>query len=43
LILLGGIMLLNQLGLFSWWRWGTLWPVLLIVLGGALLFSRLRG
>jgi phage shock protein PspC (stress-responsive transcriptional regulator) len=43
LVLLGALLLLNQLGLFWWWRWGTLWPLLLIFFGGALLFSRLRG
>jgi len=42
-ILLGAFLLLNQLNLFWWLRWDVMWPVLIIFVGGALLFSRLRG
>jgi phage shock protein C len=41
-ILLGTLLLLNQLNLFWWLRWRTLWPLLFIFIGGAMLFSRLR-
>lgn len=41
-ILLGVMLLLNQLNLFWWLRWGTLWPLLLIFIGGVMLLSRLR-
>jgi phage shock protein C len=41
-ILLGTLLLLNQLNLFWWMRWETLWPSLLIFIGGAMLFSRLK-
>jgi phage shock protein C len=41
-ILLGALLLLNQLNLFWWLRWRTMWPLLLIFIGGAMLFSRLR-
>ncbi len=41
-ILVGALLLLNRLNLFWWLRWTTLWPLLLIFIGGAMLFSRLR-
>ena len=41
-IVLGAFLLLNQFHLFSWLRWDVFWPLLLIVLGGALLVSRVR-
>jgi phage shock protein C len=41
-VALGGFLLLRQLGLFSWLNWGLLWPLALIFVGGALLFSRIR-
>lgn len=42
LILLGGFLLLNQFNLFSWIRWDVMWPFLIILLGVALLVTRLR-
>ncbi len=41
-ILLGAFLLLNQLNLFWWLRWDVMWPLAIIFVGGALLFSRLR-
>jgi phage shock protein PspC (stress-responsive transcriptional regulator) len=41
-ILLGAFLLLNQLNVFWWLRWDVMWPMLIILLGGALLFSRLK-
>lgn len=41
-ILLGALLLLNQLNLFSWLKWSVMWPTLLIFIGAALLFSRLK-
>jgi phage shock protein C len=41
-ILLGMSLLLRRLGIFWWWNWGVMWPLLLVGIGGALLFSRLR-
>lgn len=40
LILIGLIFLLQNFGLFWWWRWGQLWPVILIAIGIALLLRR---
>ena len=42
LVLLGGFLLLNQFNLFSWIRWDVMWPLLIILLGVALLVSRIR-
>jgi phage shock protein C len=42
LILVGGFLLLNQFNLFSWIRWDVMWPFLIILLGVALLVTRLR-
>jgi phage shock protein PspC (stress-responsive transcriptional regulator) len=41
-ILVGVVLLLSRFSLFSWLNWGTLWPLALIFVGGALLFSRIR-
>jgi phage shock protein C len=41
-ILLGAMLMLNRLNLFWWLRWDVMWPLLLVLLGGALLFSRTR-
>jgi phage shock protein C len=41
-ILVGLVLLLKQFNIFSWFDWGVMWPLLLIVLGGALLFSRVK-
>jgi phage shock protein C len=41
-ILLGAFLLLNQLNLFWWLRWDVMWPLAIIFVGGALLFTRLR-
>jgi hypothetical protein len=35
-------LLLDNLNLFSWLSWDTLWPLALIFLGGALFFSRVK-
>ncbi len=41
-ILVGAVLLLDNMNLFSWLNWGTLWPLALIFLGGALFFSRVK-
>ncbi len=41
-ILLGALLLLNQFNLFWWLRWDVMWPLAIIFVGGALLFTRLR-
>lgn len=40
LILIGALLLLGNFGLFHWLSWGRLWPVLLILVGVALLARR---
>ncbi|MCH7811053.1 MAG: PspC domain-containing protein [Chloroflexi bacterium] len=40
LVLAGGLLLLTNFGFFDWLSWGRLWPILLIVLGGAILLRR---
>jgi len=42
LIALGAWFLLQNLGLFEWWRWDLFWPVVIILLGLALLVRRFR-
>ena len=42
LIVIGGLALLANLGVFSFIDWGVLWPVALIALGGAFLFASSR-
>jgi phage shock protein C len=41
-IVLGVFLLLNQLNVFWWLRWDVMWPLLIILLGGGLLLSRLK-
>lgn len=40
LVVLGGLLLMAQLGLFWWVRWELLWPLLLMGLGMLLLLRR---
>ena len=40
IILIGLIFLLQNFGVFWWWKWGYLWPVILILIGVALLVRR---
>ncbi len=42
LVLLGAIFLIGQTGIFHWWSWGTMWPLVLVAVGGFLLFRRVR-
>ena len=42
LLLLGTIFLLENLGIFSWFRWSVFWPLVLIILGIALLTGRFK-
>jgi phage shock protein PspC (stress-responsive transcriptional regulator) len=42
LIALGAWFLLQNLGLLDWWRWDVFWPVVIILLGLALLVRRFR-
>jgi phage shock protein PspC (stress-responsive transcriptional regulator) len=42
LIALGAWFLLQNLGLLEWWRWDLFWPVVIILLGLALLARRFR-
>jgi hypothetical protein len=41
-IVLGAVLLLQRLNLFWWFNWGVTWPVVIILIGGALLFSRIK-
>ena len=40
LLVVGCLFLLSNFGIFGWLSWGRLWPVLLILLGVALLVRR---
>lgn len=42
LIGIGVLFLLQQLNLFWWLSWGTLWPIVLIAIGIALVAGRMR-
>jgi len=43
LVVVGAYYLLSNLGLLNWLRGDVLWPILLILLGVAILVSRARG
>lgn len=43
LVVIGGYYLLANLGLLNWLRGDVLWPLLLILLGVAILVNRYRG
>ncbi|MBI2851367.1 MAG: PspC domain-containing protein [Chloroflexi bacterium] len=42
LIILGVLFLLDNLNIFSWFHWGTLWPLLLIAIGLVIIFGGRR-
>ena len=42
LIVLGIYLLLNNLGLLDWVRWGIFWPVVIIAVGVWLIVRRAR-
>ncbi|MBI2908087.1 MAG: PspC domain-containing protein [Chloroflexi bacterium] len=42
LVLVGLLLLMSNLGLFWWFEFGRLWPIILIVAGLALLFMKRR-
>ncbi len=42
LVALGLLFLLSNLGLFWWFRWGNLWPIILIAIGVAIFLGRWR-
>lgn len=42
LVAIGLVFLLSNLGLFWWFRWGSLWPVILIATGIGILLGRWR-
>jgi phage shock protein PspC (stress-responsive transcriptional regulator) len=42
LIAIGLVILLINVGLFRWFDWGRFWPIVLIVIGGAILLTQLR-
>ena len=42
LIAIGAIVLMSNLGVFSGIDFGVIWPIALIAVGGAILFSRMR-
>ena len=39
LIVLGALFLLGSLNLFWWFRWSTLWPLILVAIGVLIIFS----
>ena len=41
-IVLGAMLLLNRLNLFWWFKWDVMWPLMLVLIGGALIYSRVR-
>jgi len=41
-IALGAMLLLNRLNLFWWFKWDVMWPLMLVLIGGALIYSRAR-
>ncbi len=43
LIGVGAVLLLNNLGIFDWWRWDIFWPLVIIGVGVALFVGRLSG
>ena len=43
LVVVGVLALLVNLGVFSWWRWDVLWPVVLIAIGALVVIGRVRG
>jgi len=43
LIVLGVLFLLGSFNLFWWFRWGTLWPLILVAIGALIIFSTRRG
>ena len=42
LMALGAVLLLANLGLFWWFDWSTLWPLVLIAIGAAIILGRVR-
>lgn len=42
LIVVGIVALAANFGLFSWWRWDVLWPLVLIAVGVGILWARYR-
>ncbi len=42
LVALGFLFLLSNLGLFWWFRWGNLWPIILIAIGVVIFLGRWR-
>lgn len=43
LVGLGLVFLAQNLGLLRWWDWSLFWPLVLIVMGAALLWRRIQG
>jgi phage shock protein PspC (stress-responsive transcriptional regulator) len=42
-VVLGGLFLIGNTGLFSWWNWSFFWPLILVALGLLILSRRLGG
>jgi lia operon protein LiaF len=43
LIAFGVLFQVAELGLFRWWRWANLWPMMMIAIGAWMLLEHLRG
>ncbi len=39
LLILGVVFLMGNFNIFWWWRWGTLWPLILVAIGVLIIWS----
>jgi len=43
LVILGALLLLNELGIIDWSFWGFLWPVLIVAVGVRMIVGEKKG